>query len=140
MAGVRDEIRPLQIIGAALISGPAIFLAIVIFLRSDPDRALVESTDRTATTVTWTSLAVGLAVIGTSLVLPRPKGSDLVRIRGHFIARLALVEGGALFATVAYLIEGRTFSVGFAVFCLAVMAALHFPTRARVEGLLAERT
>lgn len=131
------DIRALQIIGAAMISGPAILLAVVIFLRSDPDRALVEKTDQM--TVTWTSLVVGLAVIGTSLVLPRPKGGDLLRIRAHFITRLSLVEGGALFAAVAYLVEGETFSVGFAALCLAVMIALHFPTRARIDRLLAER-
>ena len=50
-----------------------------------------------------------------------------------------LAENPALFAAVAYLLEGQAFSVGFAVFCLAVMAALHFPTRDRVERLLADR-
>jgi hypothetical protein len=73
-------------------------------------------------------------------VLPKPKGGELSRIRAHFITRLALVEGGAMFAAVAYLVEGQSVSVGLAAVCLAVMAGLHFPTRSRVDALLADRS
>jgi hypothetical protein len=136
MNETEEDVRALRIIGAALIAGPAIFLAIVIFLRSDPEFL---SERPPGDVITWTSLVVGIAVIATSLMLPQPKGGDIGRIRGHFITKLAIVEGGALFGAVAYLLEGEVFSIGIAALCLAVMATLHFPTRDRVDRLLAER-
>lgn len=136
MSETDQDLRALRIIGAALITGPAIFLGIAIYLRSDPaflgDRPPGD-------VITWTSLVVGVAVIATSMMLPQPKGGDMGRIRGHFIMRLAIVEGGALMGATAYFIEGEPFSIGVAALCLAVMAVLHFPTRDRVERLRADR-
>jgi hypothetical protein len=132
-----QDLRALQIIGVALISGPAAFLLVVIFLTSDPERDLVEDPGRMV--VTWLALAMCVAVLAASLLLPRPKGGDRLKIRGHFLMKLALVEGGALLAGVAYLTEREVVSFGLAVFCIAAMAVLHFPTRERVERLLADR-
>ena len=139
MGETDEDVGALRIIGAALIAGPAILLAIAIFLRSDPESALVEVEKSDRAVITWTSLFLGVALIGTSLALPQPKGGDIARIRSYFITRLALVEGGALFGAVAYLVEGETCSVGISAVCLAVMATLHFPTRERVDRLRAER-
>jgi hypothetical protein len=136
MSDADQDTRALRIIGAGLILGPAMFLAVAIFLRSDPEGAFGKAADQPV--VTWTSLFVGIAVIGTSLVLPRPKGGDMVRIRGHFIMKLAVVESGALLGAVAYLLEGETFALGISALCLAVMAGLHFPTRDRVDRLRAD--
>jgi hypothetical protein len=136
MSETDQDVRALQIIGTALIAGPAIFLAIVIFLRRDPE-FLKERPP--GDVITWASLAVGIAVIATSMLLPQPRGGDIGRIRGHFIVRLAIVESGALFGAVAYMLEGEPFSIGIAALCLAVMATLHFPTRDRVDRLLADR-
>lgn len=132
-----QDVRALQIIGAALITGPAFFLGLAIFLRSDPEGAFAERPENPV--LTWTALFAGLAVIATSLLLPRPKGRDIGTIRGHFVTRLAMVEGGVLFGTVAYLLDGELFSIGIALLCMAVMAALHFPTAERVDRLRAER-
>ena len=63
-------------------------VAVVIFLRSAEDRDLVEKTDPKMA-LTWASLVVGVSVIGTSLILPRPRGGDVMKVRAHFIARLA---------------------------------------------------
>lgn len=136
MNEAETDLRALRIIGTALIAGPAIFLGITIFLRSDPE-FLRERPP--GDVITWTSLVVGITVIATSLMLREPKGGDIGRIRGHFIVKLAIVESGALFGAVAYMLEGETFSVGIASLCLAVMAVLHFPTRARVDRLRADR-
>lgn len=136
-----NDLRPLRIIAAALIAGPALFLAVTIFVRSGADRMPVEAgTGEEHAIVTWTSLFVGLAVIGASLVLPKPQGADITRIRAHFIMRLAIVESGALLGGVAYMLEGEVFALGMAALCLAVMIALHFPTRDRVERLRAARS
>ena len=128
-----QDIRALQIIGAALITGPAIFLGIAIFLRSDPEGAFGARSENPV--ITWTALIVGLAVIATSLLLPRRKERDIGTVRGHFVTRLAMVEGGALFGTVAYLLEGEVSSMGVALLCMAVMTAIHFPTAERVHRL-----
>lgn len=136
MGETDQDIRALRIIGTALIAGPAIFLGIVIFLRSDPE-FLRERPP--GDVITWAALFVAIAVIATSMMLPQPRGGDIGRIRGHFIVRLAVVEAGALLGSVAYFLEGEVVSVGVAALCLAVMATLHFPTRDRVERLLADR-
>jgi hypothetical protein len=133
---VNEDLRPLRIIGTALIAGPAMFLAVVIFLGRDPE---IFGERPPADVITWTSLVVCIAVIMTSFMLPQPKGGDIGRIRGYFIMKLAIVEGGALMGAVAYMIEGEPFSIGVAALCLAVMATLHFPTRDRVERLRADR-
>jgi len=132
-----QDLRVLRILGAALISGPTMFLGVAIYLRNNADLPFPENPGQTV--ITWASLFVCVAVIATSLLLPRPKGGDMGKIRAHFIVRLALVEAGALFGTVAYLIEGETFGLGVAVLCLAVMAMLHFPTADRVERLRTSR-
>ncbi|HEX5139004.1 MAG TPA: hypothetical protein VFY93_18690 [Planctomycetota bacterium] len=132
-----DDLRPLRIMGTALIAGPAMFLGVAIFLRNMPDGAFTGAPDKT--TITWVSLFVGLSVIAVSFLLPAPRGGDMGTIRGHFITRLALVEGGALFGAVAYMLEGETVALGMAILCIAVMAAVHFPTAERVERLRADR-
>ena len=53
--------------------------------------------------------------------------------------RLAVVESGALLGAVAYLLEGEVFALGMSALCLVVMAALHFPTRDRIDRLRADR-
>jgi len=133
MSGIADDLRPLRIIGAGLITGPALFLGVVVFLRNSPDGAFQGRPE--GAILTWVSLFVGISVIAASLLMPRPKGGDMGRIRAHFITRLALVEGGALFGAVAYLLEGEPFALGVGALCIAVMAVLHFPTRERVLRL-----
>ena len=129
------ELRPLRIIAIAMISGPAIFLAVAVFLRSQSP--LLERAGEPV--VTWAALVVGLSVIVVSFLLPRPAGGDAMRVRGHIIARLALVEGGALFGTVAYFVEEQWSAVAMSALCLALMCTLHFPTRERCESAAAER-
>ena len=136
VAATEEDLRPLRIIAAALITGPVLFLALALYLRSNPES--VHRTRPPADTLTWVSLFLGLAVIGTSVILPRPRGGDIGRVRAHFIVRLALVEGGSLFGTVAYLLEGQDFALGISVLCIAVMLLLHFPTEERVRRALAE--
>ncbi len=136
MGEAEEDIRALRIIGIALIAGPAVFLAVVIFLRRDPG---FFGERPPADFFTWTSLIVCIAVVSTSFMLPEPEGGDIGRIRGHFIAKLAVVEAGALMGAAAYMIEGEPFSIGVAALCLAVMAVLHFPTRDRVDRLRADR-
>jgi len=126
----------LRIIAAALITGPALFLGLALYLRSNPESPFLERPP--GDILTWVSLFMSLAVIVTSLLLPRPKGGDIGRVRAHFIVRLALVEGGSLFGSVAYLLEGETFGLGVAILCIAVMLLLHFPTESRVNDVLAE--
>lgn len=129
-----EDLRPLRIIANALIAGPALFLGVAFYLRSEG----VHGEESPQDVVTWMSLFVGLALILISLLLPRPKRGDIGSVRGHFLQRLALVEGGSLFGTVAFLLEGQTIGLVMAVLCIAAMIVLHYPTTDRVNRLLAE--
>jgi hypothetical protein len=137
MADIESDLRGLRVVGVGLIGGPALFLLLSIYLRSDPEGAFQARPEQPV--VTWASLFAAVTVVAISLLLPRPKGGDIGRIRGHFVMRLALVESGALLGMVAYLVEGERAGLGVGLACIAVMAALLFPTRERVERLLAAR-
>lgn len=126
-----EEQKALLVVGLGLILGPAIFLGIVIFLRHG--RAGFEGSG-TAPLLTYVS--AGVALLGTmaGLLLPRPAGAEGARLRSWAIVRMALAEGGALFATVAYLLEGLPLALCVALLALAVMAGLLLPTRGRVRA------
>jgi hypothetical protein len=132
--GIENDLRALRIIAIAFLLGPANLLAVAIVLRSDPEGLFHEDPGRRI--ITWVSLFVATAAIAASLLLPRPRGAEIGKIRGFFIMRLAWVEGGALFGSVAYLLEGDAVAVGVAAACMGAMATLFFPTRERIEALV----
>lgn len=125
-----EEQKALLVVGLGLILGPAIFLGIVIFLRHG--RAGFEGSG-TAPLLTYVSAGVALLGTGAGLLLPRPTGAAGARLRSWAIVRMALAEGGALFATIAYLLEGLPLALCVALLALAVMAGLLLPTPGRVR-------
>ena len=124
-----DAAKVLPIIGLPLTLGPLLFLGVALYLRHFTDFGKPAPEPF----LTWISLPVAAAALMAAFLIPRPKNATPDRVRGHFIMRMAIVEGGALFAGAAYLLEGQPYSLMAAVGCISFMAALLMPTPNRVR-------
>ena len=123
------ERTQLLIVGIALVLGPATFLAAVLFLRHGP---IGFAGADTAPLLTYISAGMTLCGTAGALLVPRPAGASFAKIRAWAIVRMAVAEGGALFAIVAYLLEGMPLALAGALLTLAVMAGILLPTHGRV--------
>ena len=120
----------MQLIALALIASPLLFLGVVLFLRAR------DSMPEAATTIlTPVSGAIGLSALVTGLVSSRLLGAggrSFAALLRLIIVQMAVTEGAALFACVAHLIEGQAASAVVAVVLVGWMAAMQFPTQARL--------
>ena len=157
--------RTCQIIVAALIMGVVIFLAIILlFLPAQglmapapgggaPGPAPAEPA---LPLITYIAVAIGLADLALSFVvpsfsvaklrrqiargeLPKIKGDDTGALAQVYQTQLiigaAMLEGGAFFAAIAYMLERQTMAAAMALVLLVVLAA-RFPTGDRIRAWL----
>jgi len=155
-----SKLRTMQIITVALLLGVVIFLGIALTMRAQggfgepPAQPLL----------TYLALGCGLLMAVGHLVLPdlalggmrrqiaqgtwQPTGEDgqptgpvsqaaalLAFYQTRLLVTLALLEGGAFFCLIAYMLEGRLLAPLGASLLLGLMA-LRFPTRDGVEQWL----
>jgi hypothetical protein len=154
--------RLLQIIVGVMLAGTIAFLVVAIVVQATGEG----STDEKPTTPVITYVAVGYAVIAlilrgvvpgwlTGQILAKlgaagAQSTDQHRqatLPGSSFHRLyvtrtiigaALVEGAALLATVAYLIEGHILGSIVSV-VLALVLAAHLPTKARIDDWISRQ-
>lgn len=149
------RLRTMQIIAGALVLGLAVFLGIVVFLVQvqNQGRPLGQAQGAPVMSILALGMLAVLAVM--SVVLPDVMMRQYVRgtARGHFpspqsdadwllglrqttlILSLALLEGPAFFCCIAYLLEGRFYTLGGALLAILLMGS-RFPTEAGLRAWL----
>jgi hypothetical protein len=152
---IRGHVRTLQIICGALAAGVIAFLVVVLVLRGAPDAAAEPGV------VSYFSIGFFLVILLVAMIVPRAilhsqlaqiargtwkppqqlsanydvsseSAKLLIAYQTHLIMRLALLEGAAFFALVAYQMEGHWLALGVAICALALLL-FQFPARGRVE-------
>ena len=141
---LEQHLQTTKIITVALIAGVVIFLGIATFIKSDPDP------DAGMPMLTY--MATGFALINLSVravmltVIPknqiqlqrqhitdsdegRKRLANIYRIR--MIIGMALCEGSAFFAIIAWMMESNELALGVTGFLVTVMI-MSFPFRQRV--------
>jgi hypothetical protein len=153
---VRGHVRTMQIICGALAAGIVTFLVVVLVLNGAPDAAAEPGV------LTFISAGFFLVMLVISFLVPRiivqgqikqialgtwkppqqlPAGFDLssesakllLAYQTHMIVRLAMLEGAAFFALIAYLLEGHWLALCVGIAALALLLS-QFPTRGRLEN------
>lgn len=160
--------RVMQIIVGVLIQGVVMFLAIVLFIGEAENPQGGKPEILGIPTITFVATVMGASCLVASVVAPRlmvdgplrrlaksgastttkpgPKQVDpaieAVRLLPLFQTQLivgaALLEGGAFFAGIAYMLEHQYLALGVAGVLLAALIA-RFPTVDRVNGWLDEK-
>ena len=141
---LEQHLRTMKIITVALIAGVAIFLGIATFIKSEPDP--------NAGTPMMTYMAAGFALINLGVravmltVIPKNQiqqqrqhitdsEEGRKRLAGIYQSRLiigmALCEGSAFFAIIAWMCESNELALGVILFLVTVMI-MSFPFRQRV--------
>jgi hypothetical protein len=158
-----QPIRTMRIILAALIAGVLFFMGFVLFQRQTGNQPPAPEVP----VITFIALANAFVILIVSFILPslfaaslrrglamrpgEPKArgttagvdaSDTVRLcmiwTTRTIIRAALLEGGAFFLLIAYLVEGMEVSIIVAAVFLAGLAWL-FPKRAGVDSWIEQQ-
>lgn len=152
-----QRVLVMQIIMAALAMGVVSFMGIAIFIRFSQQQAPPEMPVLTYIALGYTPIALLLQAIlpgmmaGARTQTPErleglagkgdevpAVGSLCARYQALLIISLAIIEGAAFLALIAYLIDGNLLTLGAAVVLLAVLLA-KFPTLGRVERWIEER-
>lgn len=146
---IAPRVRVMQIIVLALTIGCLAALVMMAFLRSQQQDAARSQ----APFLTYCGLAMCIAVVAGKLVVPpaviaggrsrlagQPTAeTDTDGLLGIYqtgmIIGCALLEGGAFFMAVAYLLEGQPLALGIGL-AMALGVAAHFPTPERVAAWL----
>jgi hypothetical protein len=153
---VRGHVRTMQIICGTLAAGVVTFLVVVLVINGLPNAAAKPGV------VTYISAGFFLVMLVVAMIVPRsivqsqiahiargtwkppeqlPANYDvtsesaklLIVYQTHMIVRLAMLEGAAFFALVAYLLEEHWLALGVAICALALLLS-QFPTRGRLEN------
>jgi hypothetical protein len=153
---VRGPVRTMQIISGTLAAGVVAFLVVVLVINGPPNAAADPGV------VTYLSAGFFLVMLVVAMIVPRsivqsqiadiargtwkppeqlPANYDvtsesaklLIVYQTHMIVRLAMLEGAAFFALIAYLLEGHWLALGVAIAALALLLS-QFPTRGRLEN------
>ena len=123
-------------IAFGITSGPAIFLVIALFLRAQGK--FDDPAEEWHAYMDWIALFLAVYAIAAHVLIPKlptPKGMDrLGAFQRLLIIRMAMSEGAALMATVAYMLTGRPIALGVAVAMIVFMAVAQFPTRERMDA------
>ena len=131
----------LRIISMAIIAGPAIFLAIVFFLRQTGNMSTTSESWHPY--MDWIGVALAMSAVAAHALLPRllaaQPGDRITSFQRLSIIRLAMCEGAALFGTVAFFLSGRPLGAGVTLAMLVFMAVAQFPTRERLDMWVDER-
>jgi hypothetical protein len=142
-----ERVRVMQVIAVALVMGCAAFLAVVVFLpfeRPAKEQGALPLITIMAGVMSVICLALRFIIPGivvrnlTGRAASRtetPKSDDslVAAYQTTLIVCMALIEGPAFMAAVAYLLEGHVAALVLAIALILVLAA-HFPTLSRVEG------
>ena len=157
------QLRITQIVAGTLIAGVWIFLAVVLFLVHVQNQGQGIAPARDFPYLSLIAAFMLVTLVPMSILLPRfmsqssmgqlaagtwkpPEGMDraalstvtaklLAIYQTTLIVRLAMLEGAAFMALVAYLLEAQPWVLGLVAAALALMA-LGFPTRGRAQAWL----
>ena len=141
---LKPQVMVMQIITMAMAMGVLTFGVIVTFIANPPapadgDAAEVVQSDPL---IAYLGIGVAATCLVISVVGPRIVASKSPATVGTYqttlIIALALLEGGAFFNLIAYLLHGRAFSLATAGL-LVVFLLMQFPTTGRVSDWLQER-
>lgn len=142
---LRPRLRTLQIISGAIIAGVVAMIGIFMVLRG------FQGAPAAAPMVSLIAVGFFLVVVTVASLLPgflidttlrrlagatatsgqNPRDALFGGLQGSHIVRLALVEGGVMFAMIAYLIEGYLWILAVPAVGLLLLLAF-FPTQASV--------
>lgn len=141
---LEQSLKTMPIIAQALITGVIGFLAVAWFIKSDPDpNAGAPMMTYMAAGFTLINLSIRAVLIGVipknQIQLQRHNITDSdegrKRLAGIYQTRMiigmALCEGSAFFAIIAWMLESNGLALGVVVFILVVMIS-SFPFRQRV--------
>lgn len=131
--------KALQIVHIALCTGATLFLAVVLFLRSNmPGQQIVESNNDV---LNYVALGFGVGMIVLSQILFKtmfaridlssPIGKKFPQYTSAFIVRAALVEGATILNVVTVMLSGSYLNLGMAVLLLLVLISMR-PQKQRV--------
>jgi hypothetical protein len=148
-------VRTAQIIAAALVMGCSFFLLVGVFVRATGKNGLLAANPWNVLPpeglISLIALFVSAGVLAASFVVPNaiataarqakgktpPEDAALGRFDGIFlnqmIVGMALLEGGAFFNGIAFLLEGRIPNILAALVLIALIVA-KFPTRAAMDS------
>jgi hypothetical protein len=156
-----DALQPItrtcQIIVGALIMGVVIFLAIVLLVTPVGGAAIAAPGDSSLPVITYVAVALGLIDLVLSFVVPKinvartrrqialekPKqlypagdtGKLAQLYQTQLITGAALLEGGAFFAAIAYMLERNPMALAATLVLLCDLVA-RFPTADRINAWL----
>ena len=141
-------VRTTQVIILAMTAGLVFFLVVVLFVRGQPGAAAGPA--RPGPLISYVAAAFAAAVVPMSLIVPSavvksgraqiaPGPDDpTLRLAGVYQTSLimgaALNEGPALFALVAFMIEGLPWVLGIAALLILGVAARFRPGRGSSSG------
>lgn len=149
---LETRVRSMQIIAFSLMAGVAFFAAVAVFLQNGDGGEQLENTP-VATFLTYPAVFLAAAAVVARLMIPRLVVSQRLAGLGkpetpvheagqrvtlleiyqtRMIVEMALLEGAAFFALVAFIVEGRWAAFAAAA-ALWVIMVLSFPTRSTVE-------
>lgn len=132
-----------KIIAGALIAGVLAFAAVAVVLRLGKPPAADGLVSLIAAGVAAAALVIRQVALGffggrTGESQAVGAAGPLMLYQTRLIVGLAVLEGAALFNLIAYLIEGRWWSLAVAAVLVAFMLAA-FPTRARLRRWVEDR-
>lgn len=152
-----QRVRVMQIIVAAMALGIVSFMGITIFIRLSQQQAPPEMPVLTYIALGYTPIALVLqAILPGMMAAARSQtperleglagkgdevpdvGSLCATYQTLLIISMAIIEGAAFLALIAYLVDGNVLTLGAALVLLAVLLA-KFPTVSRVERWIEER-
>jgi hypothetical protein len=130
-----------RIISIAITLGPAIFFGVVFYLLKAEGSEFGRG--ESAPMISYASLAMAIAAIGASVVVPRLLRSrvpePLAGFQAAVVVRAAILEAPALLGCVAYLLEGKQTPVGAGVaIAMILLLAGSMPTGPRLDAWLSE--
>lgn len=130
-----------KIIAGALVFGVVAFAAVVVVLRlgRQPGGTLISfvAVGFAAAMIVVRQFVLGIAGGRTGPPQPGPAG-PLALYQTRMIIGLAILEGAAFFNCIAYLLEGRWWTL-LAVAVLVARMLASFPTRTRLRQWVADR-
>jgi hypothetical protein len=133
------QVRTMQIIWFAMLAGVSTFAVVAVFLHREAPANLVLS--RFLLFFAPASILMSFLVTAIRRVLPELRSEDaevayprlVAFYQTTLIVALALLQGSAFFALVAYQLEGVWWALAIAGIVVFLML-LHFPTLGRVEA------
>jgi hypothetical protein len=135
-----SDLKSIQVVYAALMIGPLLFLLIAVFLNQmngafvENDKDFMNIMLALSIVFSISAISAGIFIFNNRMKALNPGADVLEKIqlyRSVMIVKAALFEGAAFFAIVNYLLFGHYLFVVIGLACLGIMG-IYFPVRKRI--------